>query len=173
MSAHHVLVRHPPMPALAGLCYGRLDADLPDDVYEAAADALHAMLPMLPLASSPSLRCRRLANALCARRPTASMVVDDRLREMDFGDWEGRAWSTLPRAALDAWARDVGGFAPPGGESFDALTVRATAALDALAAAHIVVAHAGVVRAALRSRGMPVAQAAAAQVAHLQPIWLL
>lgn len=37
--------------------------------------------------------------------------------EMDFGLWEMQAWNDLPRTALDAWAADPMGFAPPGGES--------------------------------------------------------
>lgn len=37
--------------------------------------------------------------------------------EMNFGDWEMQPWDALPRDALDAWAADPLGFAPPGGES--------------------------------------------------------
>ena len=43
--------------------------------------------------------------------------IDDRLAEMNFGDWEGRPWDSIPRLEIDAWAADVAGYAPPGGES--------------------------------------------------------
>lgn len=165
-------MRHPPVPALAGICYGRLDAELPATVFEAAADNLHAVLPAWPIASSPSPRCLRLAEALRRRRDGPALHVDERLREMHFGDWEGLEWSALPRDALDAWAADPAGFAPPAGESFNALAARATAALDALPGPHVVITHAGVLRAVLRRAGMPAAGAASAHIAHLQPVWL-
>lgn len=170
MTLRHVFVRHAPLPALAGRCYGRFDAAVPASVQDEAAHALHVALPMLPIVSSPLSRCRALAEALHARRPSLRLRIDARLRELDFGDWEHRAWAELPREALDAWARDVTGFTPPGGESFDALTARVAAALAALDSPHVVITHAGVIRAAWRLYGMPAADAATAQVPHLQPM---
>ena len=170
----HAFVRHPPVPDADGLCYGRLDLDVPSAVQRDAARALAAELPPWPIASSPSLRCRALADALRALRGDDRPVrVDARLREMDFGAWEGRAWASLPRADLDAWAADLDGFAPPGGESFVLLRTRVRDALDALAGPHVVVTHAGVIRAALALGGMPTALAASASIAHAQALWPL
>lgn len=170
----HVFVRHPPLPALAGVCYGHLDAMPEPGAIEAAAAALAPRLPGWPIASSPSRRCLLLARALHAMRTGASadepIHVEPRLRELHFGDWEGVRWDDLPRASLDAWSRDVAGHAPPGGESFVALIARVRAALDGLRVPHVVVTHAGVVRAALHLAGMPQAEAAAAQVAYLEPL---
>lgn len=50
--------------------------------------------------------------------------VEPNLQELAFGAWEGVAWSEVPRAALDAWAADPLGFAPPGGECGAALQAR-------------------------------------------------
>lgn len=64
--------------------------------------------------------------------------VDERFTETDFGGWEGL---TFPEAAERdpdlhrAWLADPS-VAPPGGESFDAVTARVGAGLDALLAAH-------------------------------------
>ncbi len=51
-------------------------------------------------------------------------MLDPRLLELDFGDWEGVSWDSVPRAALDRWAADPLGFCPPGGESGAALLRR-------------------------------------------------
>ena len=73
-------------------------------------------------------------------------IVDDRLRELDFGGWEGLAWDTVPRAALDAWAAAPADFAPPCGESGAALLARVAAFqadLRAQAEDCVVVSHGG------------------------------
>lgn len=173
----HVFVRHPPLPQMRGTCYGRLDAMPEAQAFVDAAAALAAQLPDRPLACSPSLRCRRLAEALHADalargRSPRPPRVDARLRELDFGDWEGQRWDAIPRAALEAWSADVAGFAPPGGESFDSLVDRVREALGALDGPHVVVTHAGVIRAAHRLAGWTVDAAAALAVPHLQPIAL-
>ena len=135
------LIRHPRPLIAAGICYGRLDISAENATAEAAR--LWSWLPSgLPVWSSPLLRCRVLADEL---HPQPR--IDERLAEMDFGAWEGRPWDTIPRAELDAWAADVGGYAPPGGESPRELQRRA---LDFVAGLNvpeaIIVTHAGVIR---------------------------
>lgn len=142
-----VLIRHSRPRIAEGLCYGQLD--VPAEDVAATAATLHAQLPPgLPVFSSPLRRCRALAEAL---HPAPRF--DPRLMEMHFGEWEGQAWSAIPRAALDAWAADLLHYAPPGGESVAALQARCVASLDALAAeglgACAIVTHAGVIRAVL------------------------
>jgi len=135
------LIRHPRPLVAAGICYGRLD--IPAENATAEAARLRSwLLSGLPVWSSPLLRCRVLADEL---HPQPR--IDERLAEMDFGAWEGRPWDTIPRAELDAWAADVGGYAPPGGESPRELQRRA---LDFVAGLNvpeaIIVTHAGVIR---------------------------
>ena len=96
-----------------------------------------------PVISSPLRRARVLAQAL---DPCAS--IDERLSEIDFGEWEGRPWDDIDRTALDAWAADVLHFVPPRGESVAQLQARAldfAESLDLPAVA--LVAHAGILRA--------------------------
>jgi alpha-ribazole phosphatase len=131
-----------------GVCYGRLDVPVTD---QAAVASLVARLAGRggTVWTSPAQRCRVVADAIGAA------VVDQRLQELDFGDWEGLAWDDVPRAALDAWAADVAGFAPPGGESGTALIARVSAFTSALPSGdHVVVTHGGplkVLTALLRS----------------------
>lgn len=171
----HLFVRHPPLRCLQGICYGRLDVTPEADVFADAAATLAPGLPDWPLATSPSRRCLHLADALRMRALDAGRcpplpVVDDRLRELDFGDWEGRRWDDIPAASLDAWNADIAGFAPPNGESFDGLVDRVADALAALGTPHVVITHAGVIRAAHRLAGWDAANAAAISVPYLQPI---
>lgn len=145
------LIRHPPPLIEPGICYGRLD------VAAENADALTARLraelpPGLPVWSSPLRRCRDLAQGL-----QAPPAIDERLAEMDFGAWEGRPWDDIPRRELDAWAADVAGYAPPGGESPRALQQRALAFVAGLAVPEaVLVTHAGVIRVLLAHwQGLP------------------
>ncbi len=145
------LIRHPKPVIAPGVCYGRYDCRA-DGVVETAA-VLRALLPAgLPLWTSPLIRCRALAGQLHAHP-----VIDERLAEMHFGDWEGRRWDEIPRAELDAWAADVAGYAPPGGESPCDLQRRAldfVASLDVPEA--VIVTHAGVIRTLLAHwQGLP------------------
>lgn len=135
------LIRHPKPVIEPGVCYGRLDCRA-ESVGEAAM-ALRATLPAsLPVFSSPLIRCRALAEELHAHP-----VIDDRLAEMHFGDWEGRHWDDIPRAELDAWAADVAGYAPPGGESPRDLQRRALDFVASLTVPEaVIVTHAGVIR---------------------------
>ena len=66
---------------------------------------------------------------------------------MNFGAWEGRRWDDIPRYELDAWAADVEGYAPPGGESPRQMRQRVVDFLATLAVPEaLVVTHAGVMR---------------------------
>lgn len=139
------LVRHPKPIVPAGTCYGRLD--VPAEGVEADAGRLRNLLPAgLPVWTSPLVRCRRLAECL---HPAPR--VEARLAEMHFGDWEGRTWDEIGAAALDAWAADVAGFTPPGGESALDLQARVLAGIGGILeeagnGEAILVTHAGVMR---------------------------
>ncbi len=134
-----VLIRHPAVAAPPGTCYGRLDLPL-DPAAAAVAGRLAAIATAYSgrVWTSPAARCRAIAG------PRAQ--PDDRLRELDFGAWEGRPWDDVPRRELDRWAADVLHRAPPGGESGAALLARVAAFhADLLARAEdcLVVAHGG------------------------------
>ena len=105
------------------------------------------MAPEL-IRSSPLRRCREPADVLgaCLGIP---VILDERLLELDFGDWEGMGWDRVPRAALDRWAADPAGFAPPSGETGAALIDRVSDVVAALAAdvrPWLVMSHGGPLR---------------------------
>ncbi|WP_438015580.1 histidine phosphatase family protein [Sorangium sp. So ce315] len=117
-----VAFRHAPVP-LSGVCYGRLDvaAELSAEAAVAAIERGLADLRVRPRAvwSSPLSRCAAPAAALAARLG-APHAVDERLLEIAYGAWEGRAWSDIERddpIAYAAWLRGWERVGPPGGES--------------------------------------------------------
>jgi len=135
------LIRHPPPAVAAGTCYGATDLPLADNP-AALAVRLQQVLPAgVPLYSSPLQRCRLLAEQL---HPQPRF--DDRLREIDFGDWEMQPWDALDRKLIDAWAADPFHFVPPGGEGVAALRARVRAFLDELREEVVLVVHAGVIK---------------------------
>ena len=145
-----LLIRHAPSVD-GGAMAGRRDvaADCSNAV---ALDALRARVNIGgddTLHASPARRCLQTAAALWGIAPHQDPHTDPRLREQDFGDWEGVAYANLPDIGPMAQAA-LAAFTPPNGDSFDALFSRAAPALLALPAGrHIIVAHAGVVRTAL------------------------
>jgi alpha-ribazole phosphatase len=146
------LVRHAMTLAPPGTCYGRLDDEAEASATLQAARALAGVLPIaIRLRCSPARRCRLLADALAALRPDlADIMCDDRLQEMDFGSWEGRAWEAIGEPAMTAWTSDFARHAPGGGETVQALLARVAAALDGERASRadaVWITHAGVVRA--------------------------
>jgi alpha-ribazole phosphatase len=137
----YALLRHLPALIAPGHCYGRLDLP-PGPADPAPTLAGLAGFAAAALVSSPAARCRALADAAAARLGLPPRF-EPRLLELDFGAWEGLPWDDVPRAALDAWAADPWGFAPPGGESGAALVARVRAAFAELPPGAVVVSHGG------------------------------
>lgn len=144
------LVRHAAPLVAPGICYGRLDLHADAQATQRAAQALaQALPPRVAVRSSPLQRCTQLARALLALRPDLHCEEDARLREMDFGRWEGLPWDTVPRAELDAWAHDLHGYAPGGGEALAAMLARIASAHEDTgpgARDTVWISHAGVAR---------------------------
>ncbi|MCH8553192.1 MAG: histidine phosphatase family protein [Natronospirillum sp.] len=142
------LVRHGP-PARKDVCYGWHDIPLAEPAQTTAESVAvqlpdWALQPDTPIFSSPSTRCSEIASALSRGR---SVKLDERLREVHFGAWEGQRWDDIPRPALDSWAKDPYGFAFPDGESVPAFIARCQSMLADLPPQALVVTHAGVIRA--------------------------
>jgi alpha-ribazole phosphatase len=139
------LIRHAPVIG-DGLVYGR--RDLPADCSnDARFESLRSSLPDMDMVlSSPAKRCLQTARMIW---PQVDPHIDAGLWEQDFGDWEGIPFADIPNhGQLDG--ADLARFAPPNGESFDDVCVRTGLALTSLPVGRVaVVAHAGVIRAAL------------------------
>ena len=107
-----------------GRLQGRLDAPL-SELGGAQAAALATYLAAEPVArviSSPLVRAFDTAGAI-ARAHDAEVVADERLIELDYGDWDGIGLRDVPAADWAAWRADPS-FTPPNGESLKAVTAR-------------------------------------------------
>jgi broad specificity phosphatase PhoE len=153
-----LLIRHGrPAEDARGRCYGRLDVGLsPAGLAEAAE--LGRALTVATIVSSPARRALETAAALGAPE------VDERLRELDFGELEGRTYDEIERERPELFARWMETPTEvrfPGGEGFEDLRERAVAAAAELRVRHAggtvaVVTHGGVVRALLADAlGLP------------------
>ncbi len=146
------LIRHTTPRIEKGICYGQLDMDVADSFEKEAQDVLHWLPPVELILTSPLLRAQRLAERL-AREQHCELRTDSRLMEKDFGRWEGKPWDDIPRNEVDAWAADILGYVPAGGESAQQLTQRLQSFLHDVAQLPrqnvAVVAHSGSIRAVL------------------------
>jgi probable phosphoglycerate mutase len=122
-----------------GMFSGDLDPPLaPSGVVQAAQLAGRlAKLAVEAIYVSPKLRARTTAEPTCRALGIAA-VIEDGLREIGYGTWEGRKETEVhaaDRAAFDAWTADPASSAPPGGESGFAIAARAMPVVHAIVAA--------------------------------------
>jgi broad specificity phosphatase PhoE len=92
--------------------------------------------------------------------PAPGYALDDRLREIGYGHWEG---STLAQAKVShpelyaSRERDKWGALPPGGESYASVELRMRDWYDSLKADTVAVAHGGTARALMVALGIETA----------------
>lgn len=105
------------------------------------------------IVTSPLLRCQAFARQLAQQRQVP-VVEEPQLREIGFGDWEGRTSADIMAHTPDALTRfwsDPVNHPPPGGEAITAFSERVTGAWhhwqrEAAGKRVLVVCHGGVIR---------------------------
>lgn len=120
-----VLVRHGETEAnRTGLLLGRADPPLTARGIRQATALAGVLAPIdAPrLVTSPLTRARQTAAAIGEATRTTP-IVDPRLVELDYGEWDERPLAELPADVAARWRADPS-FAPPGGESLVALRER-------------------------------------------------
>lgn len=100
---------------------------------------------------SPLGRTRETADLFraAAGMSAGRYETDERLKEISFGDWEGRTlvdvWYETPDP-VEARKKDKWGYVVPGGESYAVLQARTVPVLDTLPERAVVVSHGGTMR---------------------------
>ncbi|MCZ4694504.1 alpha-ribazole phosphatase [Ancylomarina euxinus] len=142
------LIRHTKVNVEPGICYGQKDVELLETYPEELELVRNniADLKFDAYYSSPLTRAKTLATDLFGD----VVVFDDRLMELNFGDWEGKAWDEIKDPFLDTWMEDFVNKKCSNGESFVMLHKRVLQFLGELKSLehnHIaIVTHGGVIR---------------------------
>jgi 2,3-bisphosphoglycerate-dependent phosphoglycerate mutase len=113
-----------------------------------------AVRPLLAGERFAGVWCSDLQRAVAtARLAWGDATADARLREVNFGEYEGQRWAALDPAVRNAIAA-FDGFRPERGESFDETFVRVNGFLhDLPPGRHLVFTHGGVIRLLSRAAG--------------------
>ena len=138
------LIRHPQPNVDKGICYGQTDLSLASHPQELAGQLLDSLPANIAVYSSPLRRCHELA-ALLHPQP----MLDDRLKEMHFGQWEMQTWQTIPRQQMNAWVDDPLGYVIPDGESVRQVKQRVLSFMQEKSGRHesmVMVTHAGIMK---------------------------
>jgi broad specificity phosphatase PhoE len=113
----------------------------------------------LPYVASPLGRARVTMELVrdVLKLPADGYTVDDRLREIGYGQWEGLTLPEMQRhdaAAFASRSLDKWGIAAPSGESYASVTLRMQEWFDSLLADTVTVAHGGTMRALMVALGV-------------------
>jgi len=146
-------IRHTTPYIKKGICYGQLDIPAHPDKFE--TEAHFVKLKILneqydKVYSSPLKRCSQLAEYLFEQE----IIFKNELKEVDFGDWENKPWSSLNTSYAKRWMDSYVTTKALNGESYFDLFTRVSGLLEEIidegCDEHIaIVTHAGVIRSSL------------------------
>lgn len=110
------LIRHSKVAIKSGICYGQSDVELADS-FITESEVIKAQIKDIQfnkIYSSPLTRCKKLAKQLF----NFEIIFDNRLMEMNFGEWELQEWDKIQHPDIDRWMTDFVNTPCPNGESF-------------------------------------------------------
>ena len=145
---------------------GRVQATHAGDVLgDLVARNGHA-LDDLAFVASPLMRARVTMELVRTelRLPPDGFALDDRLREIAYGEWEGSTLPEMRASHPDLFAereRDKWHVSPPGGESYVSVTQRMREWYDSLPGNTVAVSHGGTARALMVAIGVALPEKAA------------
>ena len=144
------LIRHTTPDIEKSVCYGQSDISIAS-TFEYEASIVQEKLKNISfdvVYSSPLSRCIELAKMI-----TSNFYTDNRLKELNFGDWELKSWCDIPLTESQYWMDDFVNASTPNGESYLELQERVIDFYKELIIKPyqtvIIVSHAGVIRALL------------------------
>lgn len=142
------LIRHTQVDVEKGVCYGHKDVALAQSYQEELQEVQKKLqgIDFDVIFSSPLTRCKQLAQDLNRE----NVIYDDRLKELNFGDWEGKEWDEIADPAFELWMNDFVNRKCTNGESFTMLQQRVESFWKELANQNhhsvAIITHGGVIR---------------------------
>ncbi|OHX63983.1 histidine phosphatase family protein [Flammeovirga pacifica] len=114
------VIRHTEVNIPKGICYGQSDVNIQSN-HRIDFEKIKASIPddIDAFITSPLSRCVQLCQYL-----SDSFLMDERLMECNFGDWELLPWDDIPRHEMDVWGNDFVYQSPPNGESLHQISKR-------------------------------------------------
>lgn len=145
-----LLIRHTTPNIDKDVCYGSSDIDLINSYQHEKLQIANKCQDFKPdiIYTSPLKRCYQLAVDLFINQ---HICIDERLKEMHFGDWELMRWTDIPADEMDHWSNNFYEVPTPKGESFKELHLRVLEMWNDLIANDpssniVIVSHSGVMR---------------------------
>ncbi|XDD50137.1 alpha-ribazole phosphatase [Leptospira sp. WS92.C1] len=145
------LIRHTTPDVPKGMCYGKADIPL---IAEFQSEFLGVLSKFKDfpskIYSSPSLRCKKLSEFI-TQNNFINLEYSELLMELNFGYWEGKLWSEIPKKESEPWTQDFLNVRTPGGESYSDLAERISkfikeSVYPSSSSSLGIVTHAGVIR---------------------------
>ncbi|SEH37079.1 alpha-ribazole phosphatase family protein [Chryseobacterium culicis] len=139
------LIRHTAVENPENLCYGFAEMPLRRGFIR-DFEALEMDGDYDAVIASPSQRCRLLADHF-----KYHYLVDERLREMNFGKWELKKWTDIPEEEINPWYKDFVHVKTSGGENLIEMQSRVLNCWQELIQKKdlnkvLIITHAGVIR---------------------------
>ncbi|MDR6464948.1 alpha-ribazole phosphatase family protein [Chryseobacterium sediminis] len=144
------LIRHTAVENPENLCYGfaemPLRKDYPEDFNRLEIDDDYDIV-----VSSPSQRCCLLADYF-----KLDYQTDERLREMNFGNWEMKKWTDIPEEEINPWYKDFVNIKATDGENLVEMQARVFSFWNEFVLKNdinkiLIITHAGVIRLILQT----------------------
>lgn len=141
------LIRHTTPEIEKGICYGQADLDVASTFESEVAKILNSVnfTEETRIYSSPLKRCTKLAHTF-----SKNIITDDRLMELNFGDWELLKWNDLPEKESSLWMNNFVNESTPNGEAYLDLAKRSNEVFNEVTSTSakriIITTHAGVIR---------------------------
>lgn len=144
------LIRHTAVENPNHLCYGFAEVSLRKD-YEKDFKLIPVDQDVDLIISSPSQRCQLLAEHF-----QQDFTTDERIKEMNFGDWELKKWTDIPEEEINPWYKDFIRVKATNGENLLEMQSRVSEFWNELISKEntnkvLIVTHAGVIRLILQS----------------------
>ena len=111
-------LRHTSLKVGVDVFYGQTDLDVSDKFEKEVKLIKKKILDFnidtstIKVYSSPLKRCIKLTNRL-----TENYIVDERIKEMNLGDWEMKKMTSIPEREKLEWENNLLSFKIPNGES--------------------------------------------------------